>query len=41
MSSNGPKYVQNDPIWAENGPKWALMSLNECKSAQISLNEPK
>ena len=41
MSSNDPKYVQNDPIRAQNGPKWALMSLNERKSAQMSLNKPK
>ena len=41
MSSNDPKYVQNDPIWAENGSKWTLMSQNELKSAQASLSEPK
>ena len=31
MISNDPKYVQNDPIRAQNGPKWTQMSLNESK----------
>ena len=26
MSSKDPKYIQNDPIWAPNRPKWAQMS---------------
>ena len=33
MSSNYPKYVQNDPILAQNGIKWDQMSENERKSA--------
>ena len=41
MSSSDSKYVQNHPIWAQNGPKWAQMSLNERKSLHMSLNKPK
>ena len=41
MSSNYPKYFQNVPIWAQYGPKWTQMSVNERKSAQMSLNKPK
>ena len=35
MSSKGPKYIQYDPIWAQNGPKWAQMSkpINELRIA--------
>ena len=31
MSSEDPKYTQNDPLWPQNKPKWAQMSLNEFK----------
>ena len=31
MSLNNPKYVQHDPIWVQNGSKWAQMILNEFK----------
>ena len=41
MSSNDPKYVHNDSTWAQNGPKKAQMSLNEHKSAPVSLNKLK
>ena len=36
------KYNQNDPIWAQNGPKWAKMIkiLNELKRDKMSSNEP-
>ena len=29
------KYIQNDPIWAQNAPKWAQMSkpIDELKRA--------
>ena len=33
-----PKFVQNNPIWAKNGYKWAQISLNDHK---LSKNEPK
>ena len=45
-SSVDPKYIQNDPIWAQNELKWAKMtrlrwaekSLNELKWALMSSN---
>ena len=39
MSSKDPKYIQNDPIWAQNRPKLGHMSTP--KEAQMSLNELK
>ena len=36
---NGSKYVQNDPIWAQNGPKW--LQMTKSKWAEKSLNELK
>ena len=39
MSLKDPKYIQNDPIWAQNRLKWAQMSKR--KSAEKSLNELK
>ena len=39
MSSNDSKYVQN--VQAEDEPKWAQISVNDSKSAQMSLNRPK
>ena len=40
MSSIDPKYPLNDSR-AHNGPKGAQTSLNERKSAQLSLNKLK
>ena len=35
MSSKDPKYIQNNPIWAQNGPKGAQMCkpINELRIA--------
>ena len=38
-SSIDPKYIQNDPISAQNEPKWAKMT--RLKWAEKSLNELK
>ena len=39
MSSKDNKFIQNDPIWAQNSPKGAQMS--KPKPAEKSLNELK
>ena len=41
MSSNYCESVQNDPMWTQNGSKWAQLSLNEPKWAEKSLHELK
>ena len=40
-TQKNPKYVNKDPIWAQNGPKWTQMSKpkNELKGAQVTSNE--
>ena len=39
MSSKDPKYIQNNPIQAQNGPKWAQES--KPKYAKKCLNKLK
>ena len=46
MGSKDLKYIKNDPIWAQNGlkwaqtskPKWVEKSQNKLKWALMSLN---